>query len=78
VNEVKPLPGSAVDSGLDSAGSRPAAAASALSQGLTLAHFRAQLQDLRDTSLTLELILSTFGLHPRVMLGFVGDNVNLS
>ena len=28
-------------------------------QGLTLAHFRAQLEDLRDTSLTLELNLST-------------------
>jgi hypothetical protein len=32
---------------------------STLRQGLTLAHFRAQLEDLRDTSLKLELNLST-------------------
>jgi hypothetical protein len=31
----------------------------ASAQGLTLAHFRAQVEDLRDTSLTLELNLST-------------------
>jgi len=36
----------------------------------------AQLEDLRDTSLTLELSLSTFGPHPRVNLGGVGDNVS--
>ena len=36
-----------------------------LDQGLTLAHFRAQLENLRDKSLTLELNLSTFGKHPR-------------
>ena len=47
-------------------------------QGLKLAHFKAQLEDLRDTSLTLELNLSTFGLHPRVDLGYVWDNVSLS
>jgi hypothetical protein len=32
-------------------------------QGLTLAHFRAQLEDLRYTSLTLELNLGTYGTH---------------
>jgi hypothetical protein len=42
-------------------------------QGLTLAHFRAQLEDLRDTSLTSELNLSTFGTHPWVNLGHIGD-----
>jgi hypothetical protein len=48
-------------------------------QGLyTLAHFGAQLEDLRDTSLTLKLNLSTFGTHPRVNLGYMGDNVSLS
>ena len=47
-------------------------------QGLTLAHFRAQLQALRDTSLTLELNLSTLGTHPRVNLGYMGDKVSLS
>jgi len=33
-------------------------------QGLTLAHFTAQLEDLRDTSLTLELNLSIIGTYP--------------
>jgi hypothetical protein len=47
-------------------------------QGLTLAHFRAQLEHYRDTSLTLELNFSTFGTHPRVRLGHVGDNVSWS
>jgi len=42
-------------------------------KGLTLAHFRAQLEDLRDTSPTIELKLSTFGTHPRVNLGHMGD-----
>jgi hypothetical protein len=46
-------------------------------QGLTLAHFRAQLEDLRDTSLTLELNLSTFGTHPPVNLGIWGTKVRL-
>jgi hypothetical protein len=41
-------------------------------QGLTLAHFTAQLEDLRDTSLTSELKLSTLGTHPRVYLGYMG------
>ena len=36
-------------------------------QGLTLAHFRAQLEDLQDISLTLELNLSTFGTHPALI-----------
>jgi hypothetical protein len=47
-------------------------------QGLTLAHFTAQLEDLRDISHTLELILSISGTHPRVTLGCVGDEVSLS
>jgi len=51
---------------------------SPLTQGLTLAHFTAQLEDLRDTSLTSELNLSTFGPHPRVKLGCAGDKVSLS
>jgi len=40
-----------------------------VTQGRALIHFRAQLEDLRDTSLTLQLNLSTFGTHPRVILG---------
>ena len=40
-------------------------------QGLTPAHFTAQLEDLRDTSLTLELNLSTFATHRRDGLGWV-------
>ena len=47
-------------------------------QGPTLAHFRAQLEDLWDTSLTLGLNLSTFRPNPRVDLGYVGDEVRLS
>ena len=47
-------------------------------QGLALAHFKPQLEDLRDTSLTLELNLSTFGTHPPVNLGHTGDKVSLS
>jgi hypothetical protein len=47
-------------------------------QGLTLAHFTAQLEDLWDTLLTLELNLSTFGPHPRINLGHMGDEVCLS
>jgi len=50
----------------------------ALAAGATLAHFRAQLEALRNTSLTLELNLSTFGTHPRINLGHVGHNVSLS
>jgi hypothetical protein len=55
-----------------------AAGAALQRQGLTHAHFRVQLEDLRDTSLTFELNLSTFGTHPRVRLGFMRDNVSLS
>jgi len=47
-------------------------------QGLTLAHFRAQLEVLRDTLLTLKLNLSTFGTPQRVKLGYMGDKVSLS
>jgi hypothetical protein len=47
-------------------------------QGLTLALFRAQLEDLLDTSLTLQLNLSTFGTYPRVHLGCMGDKVSLT
>ena len=47
-------------------------------QGLTLVHFSAQLEDLRDTSLTLLINLSTFGKRPRVTLGYMGDTVSSS
>jgi hypothetical protein len=49
-----------------------------LGQGLTLVRFRAQLEDLRDTSLTLQLNLSTLGTHPRVNLDHIGDKESLS
>jgi hypothetical protein len=45
-------------------------------QGLTPAHFSAQLEDLEDTSLTLQLNLSAFGTHPRLNLGYMGDEVS--
>jgi len=47
-------------------------------QGLTLAHFRAQLEDLRETSLTLELNLSTFRTHQRLNLGHMRVIASLS
>jgi hypothetical protein len=47
-------------------------------QGLTLAHFRAQFEDLPDTSLTVELNLSTFGTYPQVNAGHTRDKVSLS
>jgi hypothetical protein len=47
-------------------------------QGPTLAHFRAQLEDLRDTSLTSDINLSTFETHPRVNMGHMGNKVSLS
>ena len=47
-------------------------------QGLTLAHSRAQLEDLRERILTLELNWSTFRTHPRVNLTLVGDKVSFS
>jgi len=43
-----------------------------LEQGLTLAHFRAQLEDLRDTSLAFSLNFSTLGTHLRVKWGIWG------
>jgi hypothetical protein len=48
----------------------------ALKLGLTLVHFRAQFEDLLDTSITLELNLSTFGTHPRVTLCYMGHQVS--
>jgi hypothetical protein len=53
-------------------------ASGAPAQGLTLAHFRAQPEHLRDTSLTLELNLSTFGTHPRVNLDYMRVNERLN
>jgi len=47
-------------------------------QGLTLAHYRAQLEDLWHPSFTLEFNLTTFGTHRRVTLGYMGDKVSLS
>jgi len=47
----------------------PLLAGAPVHQGLTLVHFRAQLEVLQDTSLMLELNLSIFGPHPRVKLG---------
>jgi len=46
--------------------------------GLHSLHFKAQLADLQDTSLTSELTLSTLGTHPRVNLGYMRDKVSLS
>ena len=48
----------------------------AVVQGLTLACVIAELEDLRDTSLTLELNLSTFGTHRQAILGHVGVKVS--
>jgi hypothetical protein len=62
----------------ESASVSASSSASAPRQGLTLAHFTAQLEDLRDTSLTQELNFSTFGTNPRVRLDHVGYNVRLS
>jgi len=67
--------------------SRRAAAAAAASttrgvqvaggHGPTFVHFSAQLEDLRDTSLTSELNLSTFGTHRRAEFVCVGNKVSL-
>jgi len=46
--------------------------------GLTLAHCNVQLEDLRDTSLTLELHLSSFGPYSRFNSGYKEDKVSLS
>jgi hypothetical protein len=53
---------------------------STVGQGLTHAPFKAQLEDLRElgnTSLHVELKLSTFGPRPQVNLGYMGDKVSL-
>ena len=47
-------------------------------QGLTIVHFSAQLEDLRDASLMLELNLRTFGKPSRVKLDCMGDKVSSS
>jgi len=47
-------------------------------QRLTLAHFTAQLEYLRKHNADSELNLSTFGPHPRVNSGYIGDKVSLS
>jgi hypothetical protein len=49
----------------------------ATGQGLTLAHFTDQLEDLRDTSLMLELNWSTFGPHPRLRWVLWGTKLKL-
>jgi len=49
-----------------------------VTQGLTLAYFKAQFEDLRDTSLPIGLNLSTFGTRPRLKVGYIGDKVSLS
>ena len=69
MDECKPLNGGVVylDKYLNPAGKW---------QGLTLAHFKAHLEHLRDTSLTLQLNLSTLGTHPRLNLGHMGDEVS--
>jgi len=69
-----PPHGTAARSASDLLNSSTAAA----DQGLTLAHLRAQLEGLRDTLLNLELNVSTFGTHPRVDLGYVGDKGSLN
>jgi len=56
----------------------PYACSSAIRQGLTLAHFRAQHEDLQHTSLTTELNLSTLGAQPRANLGHMGDKVSVT
>ena len=52
---------------------------SAFSQGLALAHFSAQREELRDgnTSLPFELNLSTFWPRPRVKVGCNGGQSEL-
>ena len=47
-------------------------------RGLHLLTSGLNLRNFRNTSLTLELNLSTFGTHPRVNLGYMGDTVRLS
>jgi len=52
--------------------------ASSGEQGLTLTHSRAQFEDLRDASLTVELTLNIFGTHRRATLSYMGVKVSLS
>ena len=47
-------------------------------QGLTLAHFRAQLGAFGNTSFTLEHNLSTLGTQQQVNMGCMWDKVSLS
>jgi hypothetical protein len=64
VNECKPLPVAPFTVAASAHARYSADGTSA--QGLTLAHFTAQFEDLQVTSLTLELNFSTFGPYPRV------------
>ena len=50
----------------------------ALQAGAYTLSLQSSLEDLRDTSLTLELNLSTLREHPRVRLAHMGDNVSSS
>jgi len=61
----KPLPPSTagLSTILAVTGMCSSASAGAVEQGLTLDHFTAQLEHVRDTLLTSETNLSTFGTH---------------
>jgi hypothetical protein len=48
----------------------------ALDQGQTLAHLRAQCDNLQDASLTLELNSSTFGTRRQINLDYMGEKVS--
>ena len=95
MDECKPLPTTSTASrrfSSTAAAALPPPTVCAVQQRLTLAHFRAQIENLRDTLLTLELNLitfgphpqvnllnlSTFGPHPRVNLGYMVDTVSSS
>jgi hypothetical protein len=49
-----------------------------LTRGLHSLTSQLNLRTLGNASLTLELILSTIGTHPRVDLGHIGDKVSFS
>jgi len=49
-----------------------------LGRGLHSLTSKLNLRTFGNTSLTLELNLNTIGPHPRVNLGYMGDNVSLS
>jgi len=74
VDDFKPLPMTMTASA--AAHARRAAVMATSGQGLTLADFRAQLEDLGDISPTLELNLSTFRTRPRVNLSHMGDKAS--